>query len=85
MNEFDPIAEKVITNFVVLANVEVWVPPRKTEKNVLDKEARKLTMVQVQSSIYITCSKLNINPVLRGMLISDNEAKEPKEDGGGSW
>lgn len=40
MNEFDPIGEKVITNFVVLANVEVWVPPRKTEKNVLDKEAQ---------------------------------------------
>lgn len=42
-------------------------------------------MVQVQSSIYITCSKLNINPALRGLLISDNEAKEPTEDGGGSW
>lgn len=32
-----------------------------------------MTMVQVQSSIYITCGKLNINSALRGMLTSDNE------------
>lgn len=43
-----------------------------------------MTMVQVQSSIYITCGKLNINSALRGMLTSDNEAKEPTEDVGGS-
>lgn len=44
-------------------------------------------MVQVQSSIYITCGKLNINSALRltVLLTSDNEATEPTEDGGGSW
>lgn len=40
MNEFDPIGEKGITNFVVLTNVEVRVQRRKTKKNVLDKEAQ---------------------------------------------
>lgn len=44
-----------------------------------------MTMVQVQSSIYITCDKSNINSVLRGMSASNNEAREPAEDGGSPW
>lgn len=44
-----------------------------------------MTMVQVQSSIYIACGKSNINSALTGISASVNEAKEPTEDGGSSW
>lgn len=40
MNEFVVIGEKVITSFVVLASGEVQVPPRKTKKNLPNKEAQ---------------------------------------------
>lgn len=32
LNEFNPIGEKLFTNFVVLANVEVQVQLKKTKK-----------------------------------------------------
>lgn len=44
-----------------------------------------MTVMQVRSTIYIAFGKLNINSALRGMSTSDNEANEPREDGGGSW
>lgn len=39
-----------------------------------------MTMLQVQSTIYITCGKSNINSALTGITATDNEAKEPPED-----
>lgn len=44
-----------------------------------------MTMVPVQSSIYIACSKSNINLAVTGISASVNEAKESTEDGGSSW
>lgn len=44
-----------------------------------------MATVQVQSSIYITCGKSNINSALRGISASVSEANEPTEDGGSSW
>lgn len=44
-----------------------------------------MTMVPVQSSIYIACSKSNINLAVTGITASVNEAKEPTKDGGSLW